>query len=71
MFLVLHQLDWDEQLIELLNEQLEESVLKTATSNGFYMHFTELYPEELAKVQLQFLKFQCYNYIRLFSGVWW
>lgn len=58
MFLVLHQLEWDEQLIELLNGQLEESVLKTATSNGFYMHFTELYPEELAKVKLPFIRFQ-------------
>lgn len=58
MFLVLHQLEWDEQLIELLNGQLEESVLKTATSNGFYMHFTELYPEELAKVKWQSLNFK-------------
>lgn len=57
MLLVLHQLEWDEHLIELLNTQLKESVLKTATSNGFYMHFIELYPEELAKVKLQFIKY--------------
>lgn len=50
MFATLHQLEWDEDLIEVLNGELNETILKSSTSNGFYMHFTELYIEELAKV---------------------
>lgn len=47
---ILHNLHWDPDVIELLNTQVESTVLRKTESIGFFMHFTEIFMEETAKV---------------------
>lgn len=50
MFVLLHKHQWNEELIALLNEEITQTVMKSSGSIGFFMHFTELYVDEVAKV---------------------
>lgn len=50
MLVLVHQHSWPLELVELLNSQLSQSVLRSSASIGFFMHFTELWLEEVAKV---------------------
>lgn len=50
MFAVLHKHNWNPKYIDLLNTQLEKTVLKNTASIGFLMHFTDIFLEEVAKV---------------------
>lgn len=50
MFVLLHKHNWNETLIDQLNEEISQTVMKSSGSIGFFMHFTELYIEEVAKV---------------------
>lgn len=50
MLVLVHQHSWPVELIELLNGQLSLTVLRSSASIGFFMHFTELWLEEVAKV---------------------
>lgn len=50
MFIELQQNEWDEEQIKEFAEKLKETVLDNATPRGLFMHFTEIYLEEVAKV---------------------
>lgn len=49
---LLQQREWNDEVIEQLNETLKKTVLSNdnAPPRGLFMHFTELYFEEVAKV---------------------
>lgn len=50
VFVVLHCNSWNKALIKQLNAHIEKSILDKSTSTGFLMHFTEIFLDELAKV---------------------
>lgn len=50
MFIELQQNEWDEEQMKEFAEKLKETVLDNATPRGLFMHFTEIYLEEVAKV---------------------
>lgn len=50
ILVLVHRHDWPLTLIEQLNGQLTGTVLRSSASIGFFMHFTELWLEEVAKV---------------------
>lgn len=51
MFSIVHSFDWNQQIIEKLNQQLVNNVLKNASAGGgLLMHLTDIYLEEVSKV---------------------
>lgn len=50
MLYIIQSLDWNKEAISLFSEKLSETVLSANVPRGLFMHFTELFPEEVAKV---------------------
>lgn len=50
MFVELKDNDWNADLLNKFAGQLKSTVLDSAAPRGLFMHFTEIYLEELAKV---------------------
>lgn len=50
MFVELQTNDWDADLLNKFAAQLKETVLCNLAPRGLFMHFTEIYLEEVAKV---------------------
>lgn len=48
--ILLRNNQWDETIIKEFSRKLRETVLAPDTQKGLFMHFTELYLEEVAKV---------------------
>lgn len=47
---LLQKLDWDKAVIKKFAQRLTETILAQHTQKGLFMHFTELYLEEVAKI---------------------
>lgn len=49
---IVQQSDWNEEVIEQLNETLKNTILRNENlpPRGLFMHFTELFFEEVAKI---------------------
>lgn len=50
LFVELKANDWNGELVKDLSEKLKQTVLGPSTPRGLFMHFTEIFLEELAKV---------------------
>lgn len=50
MLRILQSKEWDADVIALLSTRLEETVLAAGTPRGLFMHFVELFFEEVGKV---------------------
>lgn len=50
LFVELKDNNWSEGLVKELSEKMKQSVLGQSTPRGLFMHFTEIFLEELAKV---------------------
>lgn len=50
MLRILQSKEWDANVIDQLSTRLDETVLSAATPRGLFMHFIELFFEEVGKV---------------------
>ena len=50
MLVILQKSDWNVEMIEKFSNQLKQTIMQSATPRGLFMHFTDLYMEEIAKV---------------------
>lgn len=56
MFVVLHDNEWDKNLIKRLNKYVERRIRDKSMSNAFLLHFTEIVLGELTKVSAKILE---------------